>query len=92
MTRLCKSFPIKSKTTYVIMDQYDFVLGMGSFGGKFGSECLGLFLFCFQVCYARILDLKRKFLEAALRYYDISLIEKRKIGDEYVFSCYFSLP
>jgi hypothetical protein len=36
------------------------------------------------VCYARILDLKRKFLEAALRYYDISQIEKRQIEDEYV--------
>ncbi|KAJ8447983.1 hypothetical protein Cgig2_028859 [Carnegiea gigantea] len=35
-----------------------------------------------EVCYARILDLKRKFLEAALRYYDISQIEKRQIGDE----------
>ncbi|RWW00294.1 hypothetical protein GW17_00036745 [Ensete ventricosum] len=35
-----------------------------------------------KVCYARILDLKRKFLEAALRYYDISQIEKRQIGDE----------
>ncbi|KAB5527864.1 hypothetical protein DKX38_021711 [Salix brachista] len=35
-----------------------------------------------RVCYARILDLKRKFLEAALRYYDISQIEKRKIEDE----------
>lgn len=38
----------------------------------------------YQVCYARILDLKRKFLEAALRYYDISQIEKRQIGDEWV--------
>ncbi|MBA0721112.1 hypothetical protein Golax_008685 [Gossypium laxum] len=38
----------------------------------------------YKVCYARILDLKRKFLEAALRYYDISQIEKRQIGDEYV--------
>ena len=38
--------------------------------------------FLSQVCYARILDLKRKFLEAALRYYDISQIEKRQIGDE----------
>ncbi|PPR98696.1 hypothetical protein GOBAR_AA21970 [Gossypium barbadense] len=37
----------------------------------------------YKVCYARILDLKRKFLEAALRYYDISQIEKRQIGDEY---------
>lgn len=45
----------------------------------------GYFLlpFC-KVCYARILDLKRKFLEAALRYYDISQIEKRQIGDKYV--------
>lgn len=42
-----------------------------------------------QVCYARILDLKRKFLEAALRYYDISQIEKRQIGDEYVSCMYF---
>ncbi|RVW63355.1 COP9 signalosome complex subunit 4 [Vitis vinifera] len=32
----------------------------------------------YKVCYARILDLKRKFLEAALRYYDISHIEKRQ--------------
>ncbi|XP_078435454.1 proteasome component (PCI) domain protein isoform X2 [Wolffia australiana] len=36
----------------------------------------------YKVCYARILDLKRKFLEAALRYYDISQIEKRQFGDE----------
>ncbi|KAJ6956728.1 hypothetical protein NC652_007709 [Populus alba x Populus x berolinensis] len=36
----------------------------------------------YKVCYARILDLKRKFLEAALRYYNISQIEKRQIGDE----------
>ncbi|CAD6202493.1 unnamed protein product [Miscanthus lutarioriparius] len=36
----------------------------------------------YKVCYARILDLKRRFLEAALRYYDISQIEQRKIGDE----------
>ncbi|KAI4389923.1 hypothetical protein MLD38_002090 [Melastoma candidum] len=36
----------------------------------------------YKVCYARILDLKRKFLEAALRYYDISQIEKRQIGEE----------
>ena len=43
-----------------------------------------LLVSCCQVCYARILDLKRKFLEAALRYYNISQIEKRQIGDEYV--------
>ncbi|XP_062216515.1 COP9 signalosome complex subunit 4-like [Phragmites australis] len=36
----------------------------------------------YKVCYARILDLKRKFLEAAIRYYNISQIEQRKIGDE----------
>ncbi|XP_048572171.1 COP9 signalosome complex subunit 4 [Triticum urartu] len=36
----------------------------------------------YKVCYARILDLKRKFLEAALRYYGISQIEQRQIGDE----------
>ncbi|PNX76218.1 cop9 signalosome complex subunit 4-like protein [Trifolium pratense] len=45
----------------------------------------------YKVCYARILDLKRKFLEAALRYYDISQIEKRQIGDEYVF-CMLLFP
>ena len=33
-----------------------------------------------QVCYARILDSKRKFLEAALRYYELSQLEKREIG------------
>ncbi|KAL6312387.1 hypothetical protein AAG906_008066 [Vitis piasezkii] len=38
----------------------------------------------YKVCYARILDLKRKFLETALRYYDISQIEKRQIGDELI--------
>ncbi|GFZ10302.1 proteasome component (PCI) domain protein [Actinidia rufa] len=38
----------------------------------------------YKVCYARILDLKRKFLEAALRYYGISQIEKRQIGDEVI--------
>ncbi|ERN17533.1 hypothetical protein AMTRI_Chr13g92540 [Amborella trichopoda] len=38
----------------------------------------------YKVCYARILDLKRKFLEAALRYYDISQIEKHEIGDEVI--------
>jgi COP9 signalosome complex subunit 4 len=41
-----------------------------------------LFLFLFKVCYARVLDLKRKFLEAALRYYEISQIEQRQIGEE----------
>uniref|UniRef100_R7W8K3 Uncharacterized protein n=1 Tax=Aegilops tauschii TaxID=37682 RepID=R7W8K3_AEGTA len=36
----------------------------------------------YKVCYARILDLKRKFLEAALRYYGICQIEQCQIGDE----------
>ncbi|XP_010442092.1 PREDICTED: COP9 signalosome complex subunit 4-like [Camelina sativa] len=36
----------------------------------------------YKVCYARILDMKRKFLEAALRYYGISQIEQRQIGDD----------
>lgn len=35
---------------------------------------------CWQVCYARILDSKRKFLEAALRYYELSQLEKREIS------------
>ena len=41
-----------------------------------------IYIYPFQVCYARILDMKRKFLEAALRYYGISQIEQRHIGDE----------
>ncbi|KAL6576810.1 hypothetical protein OROMI_011086 [Orobanche minor] len=40
-----------------------------------------------KVCYARILYLKRKFLEAALRYYRISQIEKRQIEDEIQNNC-----
>ncbi|GLJ14883.1 hypothetical protein SUGI_0242150 [Cryptomeria japonica] len=38
----------------------------------------------YKVCYARILDMKRRFLEAALRYYEISQIEKRQIGDRWI--------
>nr|XP_024375288.1 COP9 signalosome complex subunit 4-like isoform X1 [Physcomitrium patens] len=34
----------------------------------------------YKVCYARILDSKRKFLEAALRYYELSQLEKREIS------------
>ncbi|KAI3750496.1 hypothetical protein L2E82_21135 [Cichorium intybus] len=37
----------------------------------------------YKVCSATILDLKKE-LEAALRYYDISQIEKRQIGDEVI--------
>ena len=32
----------------------------------------------YKVCYARILDSKRRFLEAALRYYDLSLTSSRQ--------------
>ncbi|RZC67045.1 hypothetical protein C5167_010740 [Papaver somniferum] len=38
----------------------------------------------YKVCAARILDMKRKFLDAALKYYEISQIEKRQIGDEWI--------
>lgn len=34
----------------------------------------------YKTCYARILDAKRRFLEAATRYYDLSQIQKREIG------------
>ncbi|CAI5511594.1 unnamed protein product [Closterium sp. Naga37s-1] len=37
-------------------------------------------LCCHQVCYARILDSKRKFLEAALKYYDLSQLDQRELG------------
>ncbi|PRW20786.1 COP9 signalosome complex subunit 4 [Chlorella sorokiniana] len=35
----------------------------------------------YKTCYARILDSKRRFLEAATRYYELSQVGKRKIGD-----------
>lgn len=41
---------------------------------------MNLFDIVEKVCYARILDSKRKFLEAALRYYELSQLEKREIG------------
>ncbi|CAI7869504.1 unnamed protein product, partial [Closterium sp. NIES-54] len=34
----------------------------------------------YKVCYARILDSKRKFLEAALKYYDLSQLDQRELG------------
>jgi len=34
-----------------------------------------------KVCYARILDAKRKFLEAATRYYQLSQLTSRTVGD-----------
>uniref|UniRef100_A0A453N3V9 PSMD12/CSN4-like N-terminal domain-containing protein n=1 Tax=Aegilops tauschii subsp. strangulata TaxID=200361 RepID=A0A453N3V9_AEGTS len=38
----------------------------------------------YKVCYVRILDLKRKFLEAALRYYGISqILSNAKLGTIY---------
>eukprot|EP00245_Coleochaete_scutata_P009413 TRINITY_DN3090_c0_g1_i1.p1 TRINITY_DN3090_c0_g1~~TRINITY_DN3090_c0_g1_i1.p1 ORF type:complete len:401 (+),score=100.64 TRINITY_DN3090_c0_g1_i1:15-1217(+) len=38
----------------------------------------------YKVCYARMLDSKRKFLEAALRYYELSQVEKRELGGRMV--------
>lgn len=38
----------------------------------------------YKVCYARILDSKRRFLEAALRYYELSSLEQKNIGDKMV--------
>eukprot|EP00898_Chlorokybus_atmophyticus_P003583 jgi/Chlat1/4225/Chrsp27S04247 len=38
----------------------------------------------YKVCYARILDAKRKFLEAALRYYELSQLEKRELSGQKV--------
>ncbi|KAI3437752.1 hypothetical protein D9Q98_000200 [Chlorella vulgaris] len=38
----------------------------------------------YKTCYARILDSKRRFLEAATRYYELSQVGKRKIGDHEV--------
>lgn len=38
----------------------------------------------YKTCYARILDSKRRFLEAATRYYELSQVGKRKIGDSEV--------
>lgn len=35
----------------------------------------------YKTCYARILDSKRRFLEAATRYYELSQVGKRKIGE-----------
>lgn len=38
----------------------------------------------YKTCYARILDSKRRFLEAATRYYELSQVGKRRIGDHEV--------
>ncbi|CAI5492372.1 unnamed protein product [Closterium sp. Naga37s-1] len=38
----------------------------------------------YKVCYARILDSKRKFLEAALKYYDLSQLDQRELGGKQV--------
>jgi COP9 signalosome complex subunit 4 len=40
-----------------------------------GAACQRL-----QVCYARILDSKRKFLEAATRYYELSQLETLEVA------------
>lgn len=36
----------------------------------------------YKTCYARIMDSKRRFLEAALRYYELSSVEKREYGGQ----------
>ena len=41
-----------------------------------------------QVCYARILDAKRKFLEAALKYYDLSQLDKHDLGGRWETPCH----
>lgn len=33
-----------------------------------------------QSCYARILDAKRRYLEVAMRYYELSSLEKKEFG------------
>eukprot|EP00271_Cylindrocystis_brebissonii_P006454 TRINITY_DN19246_c0_g1_i1.p1 TRINITY_DN19246_c0_g1~~TRINITY_DN19246_c0_g1_i1.p1 ORF type:complete len:415 (+),score=118.90 TRINITY_DN19246_c0_g1_i1:221-1465(+) len=38
----------------------------------------------YKVSYARILDSKRKFLEAAIKYYDMSTLDKREVGGRQV--------
>jgi hypothetical protein len=38
----------------------------------------------YKTCYARILDSKRRFLEAATRYYELSQVGKRRIGSSEV--------
>ncbi|GBG82739.1 hypothetical protein CBR_g36268 [Chara braunii] len=38
----------------------------------------------YKICYARMLDLKRKFLDAALRYYELSQLQKRVYGERHV--------
>jgi hypothetical protein len=38
----------------------------------------------YKTCYARILDSKRRFLEAATRYHELSQVGKRRIGDSEV--------
>lgn len=38
----------------------------------------------YRVCYARILDAKRKFLEAALRYYQLSQVDAGNVGGKKV--------
>ena len=37
-----------------------------------------------QMCYARVLDAKRRFLEVAMRYYELSLLGKTEIGGKKV--------
>ncbi|GJP55156.1 hypothetical protein CLOM_g14139 [Closterium sp. NIES-68] len=49
--------------------------------GQHSDQALAL---QYKVCYARILDSKRKFLEAALKYYDLSQLDQRELGGKQV--------
>lgn len=46
----------------------------------------------YKTCYARILDAKRRFLEAATRYYDLSQIESLEINGQKVSALLQQLP
>ena len=45
----------------------------------------------YKSCYARILDSKRRFLEAATRYYELSQVGGRSAAGEQVCLTYFAL-
>lgn len=46
----------------------------------------------YKTCYARILDAKRRFLEAATRYYDLSQIESLEINGQKVSALLQQMP
>jgi COP9 signalosome complex subunit 4 len=46
----------------------------------------------YKMCSARILDAKRRFLDAATRYYELSQLQKRTIGGKQVCGRRFEPP